>query len=200
MRLRHLILPAAFALAAASLSVAGSRPSKPPWSSDSSKDSSSSASPGDGSSKTNSPQNCLAIADAAKHLGKTHCITGTVVRVEDGGHGVTFLDFCADYRSCPFTAIVFPGDLRKVGDVHQLQGRVVTIQGRIEEYDDRAEIILRHPQQLGESAAILTALPKDYDVERQGHFSAGTFRATKTKKAKQKVQGAPIPLEDPEEP
>ena len=171
------------------------------WASHAPRDSwSTNSSHGSSSQHSSSPQNCLAIAEAQKHVGKTHCVTGTVVRVEKGNNGVTFLDFCADYRSCPFTVIVFPGDLRNVGDVRQLQGRAVTIKGRIEEYDERAEIILRHPQQLGDSAGMLPALPKDYDVERAGHYSAGTFRAKKAKKAKHSQQGPPISLEDPEEP
>jgi hypothetical protein len=84
--------------------------------------------------------------------------------------------------------------------VRQLQGRTIVIQGRIEEYDDRAEIVLHHPQQLGDSASPLTALPKDYDVERQGHYSAGSFRPSKAKKPKRTRQGPPISLEDPEAP
>jgi DNA/RNA endonuclease YhcR with UshA esterase domain len=147
-----------------------------------------------------SPTECLTVAEAHKHVGKTHCVSGTVVRVEDGRNGVTFLDFCPDYRSCPFTVVVFAGDINRVGDLRQLQGRVITIKGRIEEYDDRAEIILRHPQQLGESAALVTAIPRDYDVERRGHYSAGSPRFPKAKKAKHKRQGPPISIEDPEEP
>jgi hypothetical protein len=122
------------------------------------------------------------------------------LRVEEGSNGVTFLDFCADYRSCPFTVIVFPADISKVGNVRQLQGQVVTIKGRIEEYDERAEIILRRPQQLGDGAALLTAMPKQYDVERQGHYSAGSPKLPKAKKARHTRQGRPAPLEDPEEP
>jgi len=148
----------------------------------------------------NLPPECLTISEAQKHVGKNHCVSGLVVRVEDGSNGVTFLDFCADYRSCPFTVIVFPGDINRVGDLRQLQGRVIAIKGRIEEYDDRAEIILRHPQQLGENAASVIAIPKDYDVERRGHYSAGSPRLPKAKKAKHKRQGPPISIEDPEEP
>lgn len=177
--------------------LAGDHPSKalPPNSS-----SSGSASHGDSSPPAASPQNCLPIAEAGKHIRKQACVTGTVIRVEEGSNGVTFLDFCADYRSCPFTVVVFPGDMRRLGDVHQLQGQVVRIQGRIEEYDDRAEIVLRHAQQLGENGKLLTAIPKEYDVEKRGHFSAGTFRATKTKKAKRKAQGPPMSIMDPEAP
>jgi hypothetical protein len=145
-------------------------------------------------------QNCVVVADAQKHIGKTNCVTGTVARVEEGNNGVTFLDFCADYHSCPFTVVVFRADLRSIGDVHQLQGRTVSIKGRIEEFDGRAEIILRHPQQLGDSAGQLTALPKDYDVERQGHYSAGAFRPGKSKKTKPKAESEPVSIEDPEVP
>lgn len=150
-------------------------------------------------SKSSSPE-CLTVAEAHKHVGKTHCVSGTVVRVEAGRNGVTFLDFCPDYRSCPFTVVVFPGDINRVGDLRQLQGYEITIKGRIEEYDDRAEIILSHPKRLGEGAAMLTAIPKDYDVERRGHFSAGSPRLPHAKKAKHKRQGPPISIEDPGEP
>ena len=47
---------------------------------------------------------------------------------------------------------------------------------------------------------MLTAIPKDYDVERQGHYSAGTPRLPKAPKTKHTRQGPPVPLEDPEEP
>lgn len=146
------------------------------------------------------PEDCLTIAEAAKHVSKTNCVSGTVVHVEEGNNGVTFLDFCTEYRTCPFTVVVFRSDLKSIGDVRQLQGRAITIKGRIEQYDDRAEIILRHPQQLGDSASHLTALPKDYDVERAGHYSAGTFRASKAKKLRRTEQSAPVSIEDPEEP
>jgi DNA/RNA endonuclease YhcR with UshA esterase domain len=165
----------------------GSHASKAPWSSNS-------------SSVKAMPQDCLSIAEASKHVRKKTCVTGTVIRVEEGGRGVTFLDFCPEYRNCPFTVVVFPGDLRRIGNVHQLQGRVVKIQGRIEEYDDRAEIVLRRAQQLGDDAKLLTAVPKEYDVEREGHYSAGTFRAAKTKKPKRTAQGPPISIIDAEEP
>ena len=185
--MRILTLFVVSAVLSSAVSSAGSRASKPPWS-------------GNSSAAKPTPQDCLPIAEAGKHVRKQTCVTGTVIRVEEGIHGVTFLDFCVEYRNCPFTVVVFPGDLRRIGNVHQLQGRVVKIQGRIEEYDDRAEIVLRHAQQLGDDAKLLTAVPKEYDVERQGHYSAGTFRATKAKKPKRTAQGPPISIIDAEEP
>jgi len=183
---------AGFVFAVSAIGCAGSHSKTNPFRGNSSQTNSS--------SDNQEPQNCLSVAEAQKHIGKTNCVKGTVVRVEEGHNGVTFLDFCTDYRSCPFTVVVFRGDLNSVGDVRQLQGRDITIKGRIEEYDDRAEIVLHHPQQLGDSASHLTALPKDYDVERQGHYSAGTLRPSKARKPKHARQGRPLSLEDPEEP
>jgi hypothetical protein len=151
---------------------------------------------------------CVPFAEAHHHLGKTQCVTGTVVHVKEGNNGVTFLDFCQNYETCPFTVVVFQGDLRRVGDVRQLAGRAIEIKGTVEEYDGRAEIILRHPQQLGDAASLLTplskdaalapTLPRDYDVERRGHYSAGKLkRPKKAKAAAPKKQGAPVSIEDP---
>jgi len=50
----------------------------------------------------------------------------------------------------PFTVVVFPDDLKTVGDIQQLEGRMVEIKGTIQGHDGRAEIVLRHTQQLGE--------------------------------------------------
>ena len=153
---------------------------------------------------------CVPFAEARHHMGKTQCIRGTVLHVQGGSNGVTFLDFCEDYETCPFTVVVFQGDLRRVGDLRQLTGRTIEIKGTVEEYNGRAEIILRHPQQLGEGASLLPPLPKDaylaptppgaYDVERRGHYSAGKFKHPKKAKTKHKKQGRPIGIEDPSEP
>jgi DNA/RNA endonuclease YhcR with UshA esterase domain len=154
---------------------------------------------------------CVPFAEAHHYLGKTKCVTGTVVQVKEGNNGVTFLDFCEHYETCPFTVVVFQGDLRRVGDVYQLAGRTIEIRGTVDEYDGRAEIILRHSQQLGDSASLVPALPKDeilapslpkdYDVERRGHYSAGKFKHPKRAKvAAKKKQGAPGSIEDPSQP
>jgi hypothetical protein len=155
---------------------------------------------------------CVPFAEARRHLGRTQCVTGTVVHVKEGSNGVTFLDFCENYETCPFVVVVFQGDLRRVGDVRQLAGRAIEIKGTVEEYDGRAEIILRHPQQLlGDSASLLIplskdaalapTLPADYDVERRGHYSAGKFKHPKKAKATtKKKQGAPVSIEDSSQP
>jgi len=141
---------------------------------------------------------CLSITEAAKHIGANKCVTGKVVRVKQGAKGTHFFDFCEDYRTCPFTVVVFASDLKQVGDVRNLEGRQIEIEGEIKSYDGRAEIILRRATQLRGDSAHIPPLPKQYDVERKGKFSAGTFRYPKQSKSAPRKKGSPsVTLEDP---
>ncbi len=73
------------------------------------------------------------------------------------------------------------------------------IEGEVKGYDGRAEIILQRLGQLRGDAAHIPPLPKEYDVERHGKFSAGRFsrpNAAKTSSTRKK-QSAPVSLEDP---
>jgi hypothetical protein len=68
---------------------------------------------------------------AHKHIGETRCVTGKVVRVQAGSGGTHYLDFCDDYRLCSFSVVVFSHDLKNIGDVRQLAGKVVEIRGEV---------------------------------------------------------------------
>jgi hypothetical protein len=109
----------------------------------------------------------MPIQRAAEHVGDSACVAGRVFRVSEGPSGTTFLNFCADYRTCPFTVVVFPRDLRHVGDVRQLAGKEIRIQGKIQAYDGRPEIVLRESRQLRGAVRKLPPLPREYDVERR---------------------------------
>jgi hypothetical protein len=141
---------------------------------------------------------CISIHDAAKHVGALKCVRGKVVRVKQGERGAHFFDFCEDFRTCPFTIVVFASDLKRIGDVRRLEGRQIEIDGEIKSYDGRAEIVLSRLSQLRGDAAHIPPLPKDYDVERHGKYSAGTFRYPKRAKSASKKRGAPpVGLQDP---
>jgi hypothetical protein len=122
---------------------------------------------------------CLPIADAKLHVGETKCVTGKVLRVKSGAKGVHFVDFCEDQASCPFTVVVFPHDLKDVGDVRRLTGHVIEIRGPVKLYDGRAEIVLNRVSQVSGGSMLIPPLPKNYDVEKQGHYSAGRMSPTK---------------------
>jgi len=126
-----------------------------------------------------SASDCISIREAGQHVGESKCVTGKVLRVKVGTRGVHFLDFCEDQMACPFTVVVFPSDLKDVGDVRRLEGRTIEIRGALKLYDSRAEIILSRVSQISGGASLIPPLPKNYDVENRGHFSAGRLRPTK---------------------
>jgi hypothetical protein len=125
---------------------------------------------------------CLPLAEAAHHVGETKCITGRVLHVKKGSRGVHFLDFCSEQAACPFSVVVFPHDLKDVGDIRRLEGRVIEIKGPVKLYDGRAEIILNRVGQLTGGSTLIPPLPKNYDVEKEGHYSAGRIRPSKKPK------------------
>ena len=128
---------------------------------------------------------CISIQEAGEHIGETRCVMGKVVRVKVGLKGVHFLDFCEDQIGCPFVVVVFRNDLKDVGDVRRLAGRSIEIRGDLKLYEGHPEIILRRISQITGGAAMIPPLPKAYDVENRGHFSAGRlYTSKKPKKAR----------------
>jgi hypothetical protein len=139
---------------------------------------------------------CIPFSEAGKHIGEERCVTGKVFKVEQGAGGHHYLDFCEDFRVCPFTVVIFRGDLKHVGDVRSLTGSVVEIHGPVKEYDGRAEIILRESNQLTGNLPHIPPLPKNYDVEKKGRYSAGTIQYPKAaRKTTRKQQPRPDPAE-----
>jgi hypothetical protein len=95
-----------------------------------------------------SPPDCVDIRDAGPLVGKSGCVSGQVLRIFTSRAGNTFLDFCQDYRGCPFTSVIFAPDKDKFGDLQSLQGMKVEIRGDIKNYRERAEIIIHDPHQI----------------------------------------------------
>jgi hypothetical protein len=105
---------------------------------------------------------------------------GKVLHVRAGAKGVHFIGFCEEQAACPFSVVVFASDLKDVGDVRRLEGRVIEIRGPVKFYDGRAEIILNRVSQLTARSTLIPPMPKNYDVEKQGHYSAGHMRPPKS--------------------
>lgn len=124
---------------------------------------------------TSFAKECIPFDKAPEHIGKTKCVTGKVLKVTVTQSGSHFLDFCEDYKTCPFTVVVFRRNLPDVGDVRALEGKQIEISGKIKKYKGRAEIILKDEGQLHGEITRLPPIPSTYDVSRRGGFSAGTF-------------------------
>lgn len=91
---------------------------------------------------------CIDFHQAASHAGENGCVSGYVLRAYTSRTGNTFLDFCQDYRSCPFTSVVFASDHAKFGNLESLTGRKVELHGLISIYRNQAEIIVHDPWQI----------------------------------------------------
>jgi hypothetical protein len=127
---------------------------------------------------------CIPMAEAENRIGDQVCVTGKVLKVAQSKSGTHFLNFCENYRKCPFTVVVFPSNLKDVGDVRALEGKEIEIFGKIQRWYGHAEIVLRDARQLKGEAAKLPPLPKEYDVERKGRFSS-TAPSSGSKKTQQ---------------
>src|SRR5436190_10887821 len=133
---------------------------------------------------------CLSIEQTKDKTGARVCVSAKVLKVV-AGRGAHFLDFCEDYTKCPFTVVVFDRDLRDVGDVRQLEGKMLEIHGNIVQYEGRSEIVLRDSAQLKGASPKLPPVPKTYDAQRRGNFSATAknTKAASTKKPKRPKRG-----------
>ncbi|MHA2620620.1 MAG: hypothetical protein V2G42_02655 [bacterium JZ-2024 1] len=85
--------------------------------------------------------------EAPKYIGQEVTVRGKVVRVAKPRE-TTFINFCMDYRSCEFSAVIFKSAASKFPDVDSWEGKTVEITGKIKEYQGRAEIVLDSPSQV----------------------------------------------------
>ena len=146
---------------------------------------------------------CYPFEKAAEHVGEIVCIRGTVVKVSSSSSGTHYLNFCDNYLTCPFTVVVFPSRLDRIGDVRSLESRAIEIDGLVKLYNGRPEIVLSEVDQLhGDAAVRIPPLPKNYDVANHGRFSAGQFSRGRAKRSKTKrvPQDEHDPMEDFSEP
>jgi hypothetical protein len=94
------------------------------------------------------PPACVDIRNTSALEGKSGCVAGVVLRIYTARSGNSFLDFCQDYRACPFSSVIFAADKSKFGDVEALQGKRVEIRGDVVADQGHAEIILHDPKQV----------------------------------------------------
>ena len=85
---------------------------------------------------------------ASKHIGEYASVRGTLMSAYTSKSGTVFLDFCRDYKTCPFSGVIFADDVKKFGDLSKYNGKTVTLTGKIVSYEGKAEIVLSSPSKL----------------------------------------------------
>ena len=85
---------------------------------------------------------------AKEHVGEYASVRGVLVDAHVTSSGTVFLDFCKNYKTCPFTGVIFADDAKTFSDLSRYEGKTITLTGKISLYQDKAEIILSDPSQL----------------------------------------------------
>jgi hypothetical protein len=91
---------------------------------------------------------CVPFTRALEKAGENACITGKVVDVRVARSGMTYLDFCRDYRDCGFAVAVAPADARRFGNLRALKNREIQITGKVFRSGHLAGIVWRNEEQL----------------------------------------------------
>lgn len=86
--------------------------------------------------------------EAPNHIGETASVHGTLIDTYTASSGTVFLDFCDNYKNCPFSGVIFADNATRFGDLSQYAGKAVTVTGKISAYQGKAEIVLSTPDQL----------------------------------------------------
>jgi hypothetical protein len=86
--------------------------------------------------------------EAPNHIGEEASVTGILVDSYTSKSGTVFLDFCDDYKNCPFSGVIFASDAKKFDNLSSFEGKRVTVSGTITSYNGQAEIKLASPSQL----------------------------------------------------
>jgi hypothetical protein len=98
---------------------------------------------------TVSAPNAISTEDAAAHDGSFATVEGLVREVHIARSGsATFIDLDGVYPDNPFTAVIFDDDMARVGDVSDLEGRMVDVTGKIRMYRGRPEIVVTARSQI----------------------------------------------------
>ena len=80
--------------------------------------------------------------EAPNHIGEYACVSGKIDHVYTSQKGAIFLNFCLDYKTCPFGATIFNKDAYKFPNPKQYEGETLEITGLIRAYQGRSQIIL----------------------------------------------------------
>lgn len=86
--------------------------------------------------------------EAANHIGSQLNVEGVVSQVSTTGSGTTFINFGGRYPDHIFYGVIFNSNADLFSDVERLEGRTVALNGRVDLYRGKPQIILETPEQI----------------------------------------------------
>jgi len=88
------------------------------------------------------------VSEAARHVGETAKVTGTVKRVSQTQGGSIFLDMGAKFPNNPLTIFIPYSAADQFPNYKKFDGVIITVSGEIKEYNNKAEIVVTDPSQI----------------------------------------------------
>jgi DNA/RNA endonuclease YhcR with UshA esterase domain len=96
--------------------------------------------------RTDAPKR-ISAAEAEKHYQETVIVTGKVAQVTIR-RTLVYVNLDKKYPETPMNCVIFARATNQFGDLKKLEGKQVEINGKVEEYQDKAQIILSSTNQL----------------------------------------------------
>ncbi len=85
--------------------------------------------------------------EAKDFVGEEVTVRGKVARVAKPKETI-FINFNKDWQNDPFTVVIFKDDVNKFPDIYDIEGKMIYVSGKVQEFRGKAEIILKDPSQL----------------------------------------------------
>ncbi len=85
--------------------------------------------------------------EARNHVGQMATVRGKVDRVHVSQKGDVFIDMGGKHPNAAFTAVCFKQAI-PTEQLERLSGKIISVKGKIREYNGKVEIILEKPEQI----------------------------------------------------
>lgn len=96
----------------------------------------------------NSKIRCVNFRDARDYIGQEKCVYGKIYNIYTTSGGTLFINFCSDFRICPFQSVIFSRYFDRFFEIEKYEGKDVIMKGEITTFEGGAQIILRDPKYL----------------------------------------------------
>jgi len=93
-------------------------------------------------------EGCIHYSEAPQHIGTRTCVSGVVDHIFTSRSNTTFINYCSDFRTCPFSAVIFSDDQSLFSNIDRHEGQNITLEGVISTHEGRPQIILDDPSQI----------------------------------------------------
>jgi hypothetical protein len=93
----------------------------------------------------------ISFDDAPQYVNQQANVSGVLDHISRSKSGTVFLNFCKDYKGCPFEAVIFKKDAANFKNLDAFVGKTVIVAGTISSYQGQVEIVLSSPDQISVS-------------------------------------------------